>query len=88
MHFTHKVSFERTWGVVPFEALAVAVPEFQAVFLFPVFVLEVVRLAGVPVGEGDGPARGHPEEVAFVGQVGAGSPEVLMAQALNQKKNC
>lgn len=81
LHFAHEIRLEGARGVVPLEPLPVPVPELQAVLLLAVLVLEVVGLARVPVGEGDGPARGHPEEVALLGQVGAGRPEVLVAEA-------
>ena len=47
--FTHEEGLEGAGGVVPPEPLSVPVPELQAVFLFPVLVLEVVRFARVPV---------------------------------------
>jgi len=40
---------EGAGGVVPPQALAVPVPELEAVLLLPVLVLEVVRLPRVPV---------------------------------------
>lgn len=81
LNLADKVGLEAAGRIVPLEALAVAIPQLQAVLLLPVLVAEVVRLAGVPVGEGYWPAGGHPEEGALVGQVGAGNPEMLVAQA-------
>lgn len=79
-HLAHEVRLKGAGRVVPLEALAVPVPQLQAVLLLAVLVAEVVRLAGVPVGEGDGAARGHPEEGALLGLVRARRPEVLVAQ--------
>ena len=53
---------EGAGGVVPPEALAVPVPELEAVLLLPVLVLEVVRLPGVPVLVRHRLPRRHPEE--------------------------
>jgi hypothetical protein len=87
LHFTHEVRLERTGRVVPLEAFAVAVPQLQTVLLFAVLVLEVVGFAGVPVGEGYGTAGRHPEEVALVGQVRAGGPEVLVPQPCKNRRS-
>lgn len=76
-NLTDKVRLEAARGVVPLEALPVPVPQLQAVLLLAVFVAEVVRLAGVPVGEGERPPVRDPEEAALLGQIGAGRPEVL-----------
>lgn len=40
--FTDEIGFERTRTVVPFHSFAVAVPQFQTMFLFAVFVAEIV----------------------------------------------
>lgn len=80
LYLTNEERFERTRRVVPLQSLAVPVPQFQAVLLFAVLVLEVVGLARIPIGEGDGAAGGHPEEAALLGEVGAGGPEVLVAE--------
>lgn len=77
LNLTDKVRLEAARGVVPLEALPVPVPQLQAVLLLAVFVAEVVRLAGVPVGEGERPPVRDPEEAALLGQIGAGRPEVL-----------
>ena len=53
---------EGAGGVVPPEALAVPVPELEAVLLLPVLVLEVVRLPRVPVLVRHRLPRRHPEE--------------------------
>lgn len=80
LHFTDKVGLERAWRVVPFEALSVAIPKLETVLLLAILVAEVIWFASIPVGECDGPAIGHPEEVAFVSQIGARCPEVLVAK--------
>ena len=46
--------------------------------------LEVVGFACVPVAVGDRPACRHPEELALLSLVSAGSPEVLMAHAYDE----
>lgn len=86
LNLADKVGLEAAGRIVPLEALAVAIPQLQAVLLLPILVAEIVRLAGVPVGEGYWPAGGHPEEGALIGQVSAGNPEMLVAQSwkLNQ----
>lgn len=81
LHLADEVGLEAARRVVPLEALAIAVPQLQAVLLLAVLVPEIVGFAGVPVGECDGSAGGHPEEVALVGQVRAGNPEMFVAQA-------
>ena len=54
--------------------------------LLAVLVAEVVRLAGVPVREGDGSSSRHPEEAALLALVRAGRPEVLATQAYSTKR--
>ena len=81
--FTHEEGLEGAGGVVPPEPLPVPVPELQAVFLFPVLVLEVVGFPGVPVLVGDRLPRGHPEELALLRLVSAGGPEVLVSHPFN-----
>lgn len=80
LHFTDKVSLERAWRVVPLESLSVAIPKLETILLLAVLVSEVIWFASIPVGECDRSAVGHPEEVAFVGQIGARCPEVLVAK--------
>lgn len=77
--FADEVRLEGAGGVVPLEALVISVPQFETVLFFAVLVAEVVRLSGVPVHEGEGSAVSHPEEVAFLRQVGTRCPEVLAA---------
>lgn len=79
-HFTDEICLKTARRIVPLQAFAVAVPQFHAVLLLAVLVPEVVGLAGVPVGERDRSAVGHPEEVALVGQIGARRPKVFVAQ--------
>lgn len=80
LRFAHKIRFETARRIVPFEPFAVPVPQFHAVFLFAVFVTEIVRFASIPISECDWSATGHPEEVSFVGQISARGPEVLVTQ--------
>ena len=47
--FTDEEGLEGAGCVVPSETLAIPVPQLEAVLLFPVLVLEVVRLTSVPV---------------------------------------
>ena len=47
---TDEEGFKRAGRVVPGEACPIPVPHLEAVLLFPVVVLEVVRLPRVPVG--------------------------------------
>lgn len=80
LHFTDEKGLERAGRVVPFEAFAVSVPQLETVLLLAVLVLEVIWFTSVPVREGDGPTVGHPEEIALVGQISAGRPEVFVAE--------
>lgn len=77
LNLTDEVRLETARSVVPLEALSVPVPQLQAVLLLAVFVAEVVRLTGVPVGEGERPPVRNPEEAALLSQIGTGRPEVL-----------
>jgi hypothetical protein len=42
--FANKISFKRTWTVVPFQSFAIAVPQFQTMFLFAILVAEIVLI--------------------------------------------
>lgn len=85
-HFAHEVRFEAARRIVPLQTFAVAVPQFHAVLLLAVLVPEVVRFAGVPVGERDRSSVGHPEEVALVGQIGARCPKVFVTETCGGRK--
>lgn len=80
LHLADKVGLEAAGRIVPLQAFAIAIPQLEAVLLLAVLVAEIVWLAGIPVGERDGPARGHPKVVALVGQICARYPEMLVAQ--------
>jgi len=77
--FTDEEGFEGAGGVVPSETLSVSVPQLQTVFLLSILILEVVGLPSVPVLVGDGLPCGHPEELALLGLVSAGGPEVFVS---------
>lgn len=80
LHLADKVGLEAAGRIVPFQTFAVAIPQLKAILLLAVLVAEIVWFAGIPVGERDGPARGHPKVVALVGQICARYPEMLVTQ--------
>lgn len=86
LHLAHEIRLEAARGIVPLEAFAIAIPQFQAVLLLPVLVAEIVWFACIPVGERDGSPGGHPEVVALVGQISAGYPEMLVAQTCERRE--
>lgn len=86
LHLAHEIRLEAARGIVPLEAFAIAIPQLQAVLLLPVLVAEIVRFAGIPVGERDGSSGGHPEVVALIGQISAGYPEMLVAQTCKRRE--
>jgi len=69
LHFANEEGFKGAGRVVPPEAFTVAIPQFEAMLFFAVFVFEVVGLAGVPICERYWATSRHPEEVAFFGLV-------------------
>lgn len=86
LHLAHEICLEAARGIVPLEAFAISIPQFQAVLLLPVLVAEIVWFACIPVGERDGSPGGHPEVVALVGQISAGYPEMLVAQTCERRE--
>ena len=44
--FADEIGFEGARTVVPLHALAVAIPQFQTMFLFAIFVAEIVLSPG------------------------------------------
>merc|ERR1711892_727681 len=88
-NLTDKECFKRTRSVIPLQALSVPVPELQAVFQFPTFILVIIWLSGVPVFISYRLASGHPEELPLLCLVSTTCPEVLMTktQALNMLLN-
>lgn len=77
---THKVSFETTWWIVPFKTFAVAIPQFQAIFFFAIFVAEIIWFSSVPVDKCDWFASCHPEEASFFSQIRTRRPEMFIAK--------
>lgn len=77
LNLANKIRLEAARRIVPLQSFSVAIPQFQAVFFLAVFVPEVVRFTGVPVGERQGPAVRNPEEAALFGQIGTGRPEMF-----------
>ena len=77
---THKVRLKRARRVIPLHPLPVPVPQLHAVLQLAVLVLKVVRLASVPVCEGDGVAVGEPEEATLLALVRTGDPEMLVTE--------
>lgn len=81
-NLANKESLERTRGIVPSHSFSVSVPQFKAMLLLSIFILEIIWFSGVPVLVGDGLARGHPEELSLLGLVGAAGPEVLVTHPI------
>lgn len=81
LHLAHEIRLEAAGGIVPLETFAIAVPQFQAVLFLPVLVAEIIGFPSIPVGKCDGTPGGHPKVVALIGQISAGYPEMLVAQA-------
>jgi len=80
--FTYEKCFEGAGSVIPPETLSIPVPQLQAVFLFPVFVLEVVWFACIPVFISHWFSSRHPEELALLSLVSPAGPEVFVSHTL------
>lgn len=88
LDLAHKVRLEAARRIVPLQTLAIPVPQLHAVLLLAVLVTEVIGFARIPVGERNGTARCHPEEVSLVRQISARRPEVLVAETCNEPNEC